>query len=71
MVEFDRQEETKERRLLRFIALLLILYVQCCQNLIRKVRFQFLMASMKVAVFRDVAQCGLVDIDRRFRVACC
>jgi hypothetical protein len=32
------------------------------------VRFQVLTAaSMKMAVFWDVAQCSLVEIDRRFR----
>jgi hypothetical protein len=29
------------------------------------------MTSMKMAVFWDVAPCGLVDIDRRFRGAYC
>jgi hypothetical protein len=35
-------------------------------------RFQILTAtSMEMAVFWDVAQCSLVDIDKRFRGAYC
>jgi hypothetical protein len=36
------------------------------------VRFQVLTAaSMKMTVFWDVAQCSVVEIDRRFRGAYC
>jgi hypothetical protein len=36
---------------------------------IQSVRFEVLTASMKMAVFWVVAQCSLVEVDRRFRGA--
>jgi hypothetical protein len=43
-----------------------------CHSVQNQARFQVLTAaSMKMAVFWDVAPCSLVEVYRRFRGACC